>query len=138
MIEFLLSTLILKSNILKENVPFLWIDQIRIRHNDKPTLITLLRVPYLSRIGSTKIVLPKWHKNVLLIELSEYLNNIFGLKMIVKSSLEKIFLKILHAHTIAQCLTWYYGYFLGYLFGSIWKTLVSPNHTNENILRYRC
>ena len=26
------------------------------------TLITLLRVPYLGRIGSTKLVLPKWHK----------------------------------------------------------------------------
>ena len=49
-------------------------------------------------------------------------------------------------HTLAQCLIWYYGYFLGYLLGSIqrflpaaaWETLVSPNHTNENILRYRC
>ena len=48
--------------------------------------------------------------------------------------------------SLAQCLTWYYGYFLGYLLGSIqtflpavaWETLVSPNHTNENILRYRC
>ena len=27
------------------------------------TLITLLRVPYLGRIGSTKLVLPKWHKH---------------------------------------------------------------------------
>ena len=26
------------------------------------TLITLLRVPYLGGIGSTKLVLPKWHK----------------------------------------------------------------------------
>ena len=26
------------------------------------TLITLLRVPYLGRNGSTKLVLPKWHK----------------------------------------------------------------------------
>ena len=50
------------------------------------------------------------------------------------------------SYSIAQCLTWYYGYFLGYLHGSIqrflpaavWETLVSPNHTNENILRYRC
>ena len=30
--------------------------------NDQVTLITLLRVPYLGRIGSTKLVLPKWHK----------------------------------------------------------------------------
>ena len=37
------------------------------------TLITLLRIPYLGRIGSTKLVLPKWHKyTVFLIELSEY------------------------------------------------------------------
>ena len=26
------------------------------------TLMTLLRIPYLGRIGSTKLVLPKWHK----------------------------------------------------------------------------
>ena len=26
------------------------------------TLITLLRIPYFGRIGSTKLVLPKWHK----------------------------------------------------------------------------
>ena len=48
--------------------------------------------------------------------------------------------------TLAHCLTWFFGYFLGYLLGSIqrflpaaaWETLVSPNHTNENILKYRC
>ena len=42
--------------------------------------------------------------------------------------------------TVAQCLTCYYEYFLGYLLGSIqrflpaeaWELLVSPNHTNEN------
>ena len=47
--------------------------------------------------------------------------------------------------TIAHYLTWYFGYFLGYLLGSIqgflpaaaWKTLVSTNHTNVNIQRYR-
>ena len=26
------------------------------------TLITPLRIPYLGRIGNTKLVLPKWHK----------------------------------------------------------------------------
>ena len=26
------------------------------------TLITLLRIPYLGRLGSAKLVLPKWHK----------------------------------------------------------------------------
>ena len=28
-----------------------------------PTLITLLRIQYLGQIGSTKLVLPKWHKH---------------------------------------------------------------------------
>ena len=32
------------------------------RGYSKSTLITLLRIPYLGRIGSTKLVLPKWHK----------------------------------------------------------------------------
>ena len=48
--------------------------------------------------------------------------------------------------TLAHCLTWYLDYFLRYFLGSIqrflpaaaWETLVSPNHTNENILRYWC
>ena len=62
------------------------------------------------------------------------------------SILSPMFSVLNRLKTKAQCLTWYYGYFLRYLLGSIqiflpavaWETLVSPNHTNENILRYRC
>ena len=32
------------------------------RANEVHNLITLLRIPYLGRIGSTKLVLRKWHK----------------------------------------------------------------------------
>ena len=32
------------------------------RVNEVHNLITLLRIPYLGRIGSTKLVLRKWHK----------------------------------------------------------------------------
>ena len=42
------------------------------------TLITLLRIPYLGRIGSTKLVLPKWHKYGILnrvIRVSRYISS---------------------------------------------------------------
>ena len=36
------------------------------------SLMTLLRIPYLGRIGSTSFVLPIWQNTVFLIESSEY------------------------------------------------------------------
>ena len=36
--------------------------QTRSEYRGLSTQITLLRIPYLGRIGSTKLVLPKWHK----------------------------------------------------------------------------
>ena len=42
------------------------------------TLITLLRIPYLGRIGSTKLVLPKWHKYGILNRVIRVLGGILG------------------------------------------------------------
>ena len=58
--------------------------------NPSPTLMTLLRIPYLGRIGSTKLVLPIRQNMVFLIESSEY--------SILRSHFASLKMHPMHAH----------------------------------------
>ena len=49
------------------------------------TLITLLRIPYLGRIGSTKLELPKWHKYGILNRVIRVVDKILAADCLEKS-----------------------------------------------------